>query len=193
MARQKDFDTEKVIQESMKVFWRKGFYATSLNDLTTATGLHKGSLYSAFESKEKLFELSLQNYGNMMRGVFIQDECPVKYLKRFFREMIKDGLSGKAESGCLVMNSTKEFGTEKSHKAEMARSLFDEIRQNFGRVLDLAIEQEKVPLDIKKKVVVDRLVGAAFSIRELSKFKRERALLKNVANGALKDLNITIT
>ncbi|MDX2817181.1 helix-turn-helix domain containing protein [Streptomyces sp. PA03-5A] len=37
------------------MFWARGYAATSLEDLTGATGLGKGSLYGAFRDKRQLF------------------------------------------------------------------------------------------------------------------------------------------
>ena len=46
----------------MKAFWDKGFEATSLADLVSVTGLHKGSLYQAFGDKHALFIQTLNRY-----------------------------------------------------------------------------------------------------------------------------------
>ena len=51
MARALEFDKDDIIVKAMEVFSEKGFHGSSLADLTKATGLHKGSLYNAFESK----------------------------------------------------------------------------------------------------------------------------------------------
>lgn len=43
-------------------FWTKGYAATSVDDLTAATGLGKGSLYNTFGGKEQLFHRALEDY-----------------------------------------------------------------------------------------------------------------------------------
>lgn len=47
---------------AMLLFWRKGFSATSLADLTAAMGISPPSLYAAFGSKEALYEEALHHY-----------------------------------------------------------------------------------------------------------------------------------
>lgn len=59
MARPRTFDEAVVIAQAAEVFGRLGFNATSVDDLLGATGLQRGSLYKAFGSKRKLFELVL--------------------------------------------------------------------------------------------------------------------------------------
>ena len=39
----------------MDVFWQDGFAATSLDDLSAATGLNRPSLYGAFGDKRALY------------------------------------------------------------------------------------------------------------------------------------------
>lgn len=51
MPWEKNFNTDLALQQAMKVFWDKGYDATSMTDLTSAMGINKGSLYNAFGGK----------------------------------------------------------------------------------------------------------------------------------------------
>ena len=62
MARPKEFDPEVAVDRAMDLFWRKGYGATSPNDLVAELGIGKGSLYAAFGSKRALFDLALDRY-----------------------------------------------------------------------------------------------------------------------------------
>jgi AcrR family transcriptional regulator len=46
----------------MLVFWRKGFLATSMNDLCDAMGIRSPSLYAAFGGKEALYLEAVEHY-----------------------------------------------------------------------------------------------------------------------------------
>jgi TetR/AcrR family transcriptional regulator, transcriptional repressor for nem operon len=56
MARPRKFDEGEVVALAAAVFGRLGYNASSIDDLLTATGLQRGSLYKAFGSKRNLFE-----------------------------------------------------------------------------------------------------------------------------------------
>lgn len=43
-----------IIEQTAEIFNKKGYAATSLSDITKATGLTKGSIYGNFESKEEV-------------------------------------------------------------------------------------------------------------------------------------------
>ena len=62
MARPRKFDEPQVIAAARDVFWRSGYVDTSLDDLTAATGLGRGSLYGAFGDKRALFLRVLDEY-----------------------------------------------------------------------------------------------------------------------------------
>ena len=53
---------DQALAAALKVFWRRGFDATSLTDLTEAMGISRPSLYAAFGNKEQLYRKSLDLY-----------------------------------------------------------------------------------------------------------------------------------
>jgi AcrR family transcriptional regulator len=62
IGRPREFDRDVALQEAMLVFWRKGFLATSMNDLCDAMGIRSPSLYAAFGSKEALYIEAVGHY-----------------------------------------------------------------------------------------------------------------------------------
>ena len=62
MGRPKSFSREDVLEKAMPVFWKRGFAATSLQDLEQATGVNKSGLYAEFRDKEEIFLECLRHY-----------------------------------------------------------------------------------------------------------------------------------
>ena len=56
------FDREHALQQAMLLFWRHGYEATSLTQLTAAMGITPPSLYAAFGDKKTLFRESVNRY-----------------------------------------------------------------------------------------------------------------------------------
>jgi AcrR family transcriptional regulator len=46
---------EKILEEATRLFAKKGYYATSIHDISLASEVTKGALYHHFDSKEKIF------------------------------------------------------------------------------------------------------------------------------------------
>jgi AcrR family transcriptional regulator len=62
IGRPREFDRDAALQDAMFLFWRKGFAATSVNDLCDAMGVGSPSLYAAFGSKEALYVEAIEHY-----------------------------------------------------------------------------------------------------------------------------------
>jgi AcrR family transcriptional regulator len=65
IGRPREFDRDAALQAAMLVFWRKGFLATSMNDLCDAMGIRSPSLYAAFGSKEKVYLEAIGLYSSI--------------------------------------------------------------------------------------------------------------------------------
>jgi TetR/AcrR family transcriptional regulator, copper-responsive repressor len=65
-GRPRAFETDIALAQAMEVFWSDGFAATSLDDISAATGLNRPSLYGAFGDKRALY---LQAYGQYRKRV----------------------------------------------------------------------------------------------------------------------------
>ncbi|HSH40807.1 MAG TPA: helix-turn-helix domain-containing protein, partial [Arenicellales bacterium] len=62
MSRNKAFDETEVLERAMTLFWRKGYEATSIQELVTHTGIQRGSLYATYGDKRRLFLAALDHY-----------------------------------------------------------------------------------------------------------------------------------
>ena len=62
IGRPREFDRGAALEAAMLAFWRKGFTATSMNDLCDAMGVRSPSLYAAFGSKEALYLEAVEHY-----------------------------------------------------------------------------------------------------------------------------------
>lgn len=187
MGRNKEFNIDEALDNVMEAFWKKGFKETSLNDLMEATGLQKGSLYGAFESKENLLLLALEKYGERSKLNFIREENPLDYICKFFEMLVHEGVHKKNYKGCLIMNTCIELASEKNKPAQLSRKLFSEIEKNFKNALNIAVKQNLLDSD-NIESLSSRLIASAFAIREISKFRRDESFLKAIANGVLSEI-----
>jgi TetR/AcrR family transcriptional regulator, copper-responsive repressor len=77
-GRPREFDTADVLDIIRACFARKGFSATSIEDLSEATGLSTPSLYNAFGDKRAMFlqALDLESVEVLSRLLPLRDEKP---------------------------------------------------------------------------------------------------------------------
>jgi TetR/AcrR family transcriptional repressor of nem operon len=62
MARKREFNNQKVLNDAAMVFANFGYAGTSIDMLVDKTGLQRGSIYKAFASKAGIFKAALAEY-----------------------------------------------------------------------------------------------------------------------------------
>jgi len=109
-GRPRAFDRTAALDAAMKVFWQKGFTATSMNDLCEAMEIGSPSLYAAFGSKEQLYAEAIRRYGE--KGVpqirDALDSAPTAKLgvEAFLRLAARSLACPDRPSGCMVALSS---------------------------------------------------------------------------------------
>jgi|GEM_PF-672336 len=111
MPAHRQFEIDDISNRIMVVFWANGFGRTSIEDLESATGLRRGSLYHTFGSKEEMFLMSLDLYSgrieDMVLSAFETGDLQ-SGLTTIFERMV-GGLSNPATPpGCLIANTLAE-------------------------------------------------------------------------------------
>jgi TetR/AcrR family transcriptional repressor of nem operon len=115
MPRPRTFDETDVIAAARDEFWSRGYAATSVDDLTSVTGLGKGSLYGAFGDKHALYLRALDDYiATALDGVRGQLRDP-RYsaydrLVRHVRAQVKAIAADKPRRGCMMAKGAAELG-----------------------------------------------------------------------------------
>src|SRR4051794_17691191 len=64
MGRPRTFDESEILRRAREPFWDHGYAATSVEQLTEATGLQRSSLYGVFGDKHDLFRGPFAKYGD---------------------------------------------------------------------------------------------------------------------------------
>ena len=62
--------SDEVLDKTMHVFWEKGYFNTSVDELIEATGFNRRAIYSYFGSKHDLFLAVLKRYRNEITPQF---------------------------------------------------------------------------------------------------------------------------
>src|SRR6187402_1538535 len=113
-GRPRAYQPEIALGKALDLFRKDGFAATSLDDLSAATGMNRPSLYGAFGDKRELFIKSYQRYRADARAAMIdifRGDLPIrKRLERIYAVALNIYLSGESgPRGCFtVMTAASE-------------------------------------------------------------------------------------
>src|SRR5436309_12264010 len=80
-GRPRAYQPEVALGKALDLFRRDGFAATSLDNLSAATGMNRPSLYGAFGDKRELYIKSYQRYREDARAAMIdifRNEAPLR-------------------------------------------------------------------------------------------------------------------
>src|SRR5215471_6017717 len=111
MAGVKQFDPEDILDRAMEVFWRRGYEATSMQDLVEATGLNRGSLYATFSDKKQLFLAVIAHYAKRVGNPLLAelaDPDPRRAIERMFAAILQRTSDPTKPRGCLITNTALE-------------------------------------------------------------------------------------
>ena len=171
-GRPRKAEPEVALTAAMNAFWTKGYEATSMSDLTEATGLHKASLYKTFGDKHQLFVSALKLYftktAKAQKDSRNGEENPIKAIKASVDSTIDQCAQGK---GCLAVNSLIEVAP---FDAEIDRIL-KQFRQRLDKHLASLVDEAK------KKKLVAKSIDTKEAVRLISVFLH--GLSANMASG----------
>src|SRR6202158_2028938 len=107
-GRPRAYQPEIALGKALDLFRKDGFAATSLDDLSAATGMNRPSLYGAFGDKRELYIKSYARYRADARAAMqeiFRDELPIRErLQGIYAVALDIYLSGEAgPRGCFTV------------------------------------------------------------------------------------------
>jgi TetR/AcrR family transcriptional regulator, transcriptional repressor for nem operon len=137
-GRPREFDRDAVLEQAMLLFWRKGYEATSLSDITAAADIGRQSLYATFGDKESLFSECLDRYTDLLErelsSVLEAEGAALDNFARFFDAAESQTIGAKFQ-GCLLGNTLAELGLKDSKLDRVLRRKVERVRAVYERTL----------------------------------------------------------
>ncbi|MFI7618379.1 TetR/AcrR family transcriptional regulator [Nonomuraea terrae] len=149
MARQRAFDREAALETALLAFWRHGYEATSVAELTAAMGIKPPSLYAAFGDKRRLFEEAVrryqETYGAFSTRALAEEPTGRAAVERVLREAAAEYASPDHPAGCLVITGAVNCGPESAEVEELLRGFREDAKAAFKRRIDDDLAAGRLP------------------------------------------------
>jgi TetR/AcrR family transcriptional repressor of nem operon len=147
---------KEVVLKAQELFWKKGFNATSLADLSKATGAGAGSLYNSFKGgKKEIFKKSLQQRREDFNDFKIQlekSDNPIKVIKDFFLSVAVASKNTHLK-GCIIANTVVEMTFVDS---ELEQSVIEILKDTEELYTSIILTEQKRG-NLKSKLPADDL------------------------------------
>lgn len=147
-GRPRKFDINQALDAAMITFWRYGYQATSLDDLTQAMGINRPSLYATFGDKEQLFLRTVdryaEQYGAPATAVLDEYTHARDAIRAFFNTVITQLTDTRLPPGCLRVNSTLEcIGVNETIQRKLVEQQLH-LEETFLRCLQRAQDEGQI-------------------------------------------------
>src|SRR5262249_6201261 len=151
-GRPRAYDPDAALARAVDAFWDAGFAATSLDDLSEATGMNRPSLYGAFGDKEALYRKAFDLYRARTREALAKalgDDDPLRIAPRkIYDTAIPIYVSGDTgQRGCFIIGTAvAQAVTDPDTRAALADTL-REIDGAFAARIGRAQRNGELPRD----------------------------------------------
>ena len=149
-GRPRAYDPDVALAQVIDRFWKAGYAATSLDDLSDATGMNRPSLYAAFGDKRDLYVRALTQYWDRSRpavkDALATDQTLREALGRLYGLALKVYLAGAGgPQGCFAISTaTPEAVRDAKIRITLADGL-EELDRAFEARIRFAKDQGELP------------------------------------------------
>jgi AcrR family transcriptional regulator len=148
---------EKIMQSAMENFAKHGFDRTRMEDIATAAGLAKGTLYLYFKNKEDLFyaicDHNLEELRNQLSRLFNRKENIMLDAERFYDDYQKGSLGGDTIWFEMIALSTRSPKLKKI-VAENQRQVYQVVKEFLKKQIDRGFLTEDTNIDIVASTLI---------------------------------------
>lgn len=192
LGRPRKYDPDKALSAALQEFRKRGYAATSLDNLVDATGMNRPSLYAAFGTKKEIFLNSIDHFRSTTLGAHRRilfgsgslQECLFAYFDAFITSYNVEGVG----LGCpIVCNITGGAVSDPDFQAELNNSLSG-MDQTFVDRLKLAQETDELPTAMVPNMVGPMLAALQHSIAIRSRSGATSKELNEYAQNSIKIL-----
>ena len=189
MVRPREFDEDQALNAAMKLFWEKGYEATSLSDLTSKMGIQKPSLYSAFGDKKTLFETALRKYTQFHAThvrTTLQNKPSIKEAFRaFFEGLVEEAYGENNQRGCFCINTMVELAPHDEKFEILTREHQMYLSALFQETIERGIRSGELTISMSPKALAQTFVVSLIGLTVMMKSRPERSFIQNCVESIL--------
>lgn len=183
MARPRAFDPAVTLRKAMMVFWERGYFNTSIDDIVAATGVSRYGLYDIYESKRGLFLAALDHYYETifqpMLAPVEKPDAALDEIRDYFGVLSRYARKPGCGIGCLMCNTASEVAPFDKDVAGRVKNFQDRAKRAFHRALANARRKGELAPKTDPARHADFLAGALQTVWLLA---RSSAGAKTIGN-----------
>ncbi|WP_406346006.1 TetR/AcrR family transcriptional regulator [Streptomyces sp. NBC_00648] len=192
MGRPKQFDPDVSVERAMSVFWRKGYAATTPQDLVDELGIGKGSLYNTFGSKHALFEKALARYrdsqAEWLAELLDHPGTAKDRLRGALEALVELDLGDPDRRGCMAVNAAAESAPSDAETADTVRKMFARTESAFRATVEEGQRAGEIDSGRDAATLAAWLLATVIGMRVLAKTAEDATQLRRVVDAVMGSL-----
>ena len=152
---------EYIIQIVAPIFNKNGYAATSLSDITKATGLTKGAIYGNFKNKEELAIAAFNaTVKNMLRRIANHQSLSDSPLEKLFliTDFYRNYFNYSQEmGGCPVINMGVDAKNQNPVLLDHVKYTINKIQSNLAKIIDAGKKSGEIYSSIDSSMYSKRI------------------------------------
>ena len=189
MARPKTFEREEILEKAMNLFWKQGYYATSMDDLVKYVGINRASIYNSFGNKKAIFNQAFAYYKRInhqrLRDLFESQSSIKEGFRQLFAQAITTCQQDPENKGCFVVNNV----TELANKDPEMFSLLAQNKKEMEELFATYLREGQKTGEIAEVHKVEHLASFLFTVysglKVMEKLQPTRDNLEGMVSTAL--------
>ncbi len=189
MARHKEFEPAKLLDQALQLFWRKGYFDTSMSDLVEATGVQRYGIYATFKNKRGLLLAALDRYQTLVQASNLKPltrpDAGLAEIKEAIR-LTTSNMTGELRGlGCFMCNSAMELAAEDQAVAQKAQNYREMVTGLLHKALKNAQKAGDVSINEDLDSLANFLFGILISIPNLVQVSRSNQVVDDFIDRAM--------
>lgn len=192
MIRPRNFIKDEALERAMQLFWKKGYNASSLEELMRVMKIRKSSFYSTFKSKRDLFLSALKKYNeiqiNELINILKSKENSIESIAGLFNYFM-DKISLDDKKGCFFGNIINELIVDNDKEAHViVQTALESLSKHLEQVLLKGKKNKELSKTINPTQQCYFILSNLQGILILAKMGVNHVFLENIRNQVLDSL-----
>lgn len=180
---------DAALEQAMLLFWRHGYEATSLTDLTSAMGVTPPSIYAAFGDKKRLFLAAVDRYvsGPVNSASLIASAPSARAAALALLSAAASGFTGEhTPPGCLLASAAISCSTNATDVQQALAAIRLNVQQQLGARIRSDMDSGAMPADCDGEALAAHVMATIQGMSTLARDGASRDMLQRVASTALR-------
>ena len=193
MGRPRSFDEQAVVATAGRQFRKTGYAGTSVDDVSAATGVLRGSLYAAFGNKRSLFLRTFADYCKRTEPALCSalsgpDDQAAERLRTYLLGAARFVLEDEERLGCMATKLATEFGGRDAEVTRRIDATFRVVEEALAGCVEAAQRNGDLDPGADPRAIARLIHATGRGLDVMARTGRGAAELDAIAESALASL-----